>query len=201
MPVNIANIVEVGMDELATANEEHSCIMATAVLLEVFRALDVSGAYPLTVKPRILNPAFVERLKVEPFPSTDKQIADWTAEGCSMVAIGHGDPTPHNWPGHLVIVVPNAFRGKSLVIDPTITQASVPAWGIELRPLMFPAPDSFLAGDTEFKAPVNGSMVVYKAFPHDRSYESTRLWTNNQKRLAIIGKILERIVPLVHNEA
>jgi hypothetical protein len=194
MPVNIANMVEVAMDELATANEQHSCIMATAVLLEVFRALDVNAAYPLTVKPRILNPAFVERLKAEPFPSTDKQIADWTAEGCSMVAIGHGDPTPDNWPAHLVSVVPNAFRGKALVIDPTITQASVPAWGIELRPLMFPAPDSFLVGAAEFKAPVNGSMVVYMAFPHDRSYESTRLWTNHQKRLVIVGKILERIV-------
>jgi hypothetical protein len=195
MPENFANIVEATMDELAIANEQHSCIMATAVLLEVFRARDVNGAYPLTVKPRILSPAFVERLKAKPFPSTDKQIADWTAAGCSMVAIGHGDPTPDNWPSHLVIVVPNAFRGKALVIDPTITQASIPEWGIELRPLMFPAPDSFLLGDTEFKAPVNGSMVVYMAFPLDRSYESTRLWTNNQKRLAIIGKILKRIVP------
>jgi hypothetical protein len=189
----IAEAVKIVMGELSAVHEQHSCIMASAVLLDVLLSIGIDGAYPLTVKPRILNPQFVRRLRTESFPTTSQQFAEWSAAGCSMVAIGHGTGTSDSWAGHLVVVVPNAYAGKAIVIDPTITQASVPDWGIELRPLMFVAPASFLQGDREFKAPVNDSMIVYMAFPSDHSYETTPLWSNRQKRDVIVRNILNQI--------
>src|SRR5690349_15022089 len=107
--IDFQTLILAVLDELHAASEERSCIMAAAVLLDVLRARGVKDAYPLTVKPRILNPKFAERLNNESFPETPEQFAQWEAAGCFMVAIGHTEGSADQWPAHLVVVIPNAI--------------------------------------------------------------------------------------------
>ena len=186
-------LYQVVIEELERVGENHSCIMAAAVLIDVLNTQGVKDAYPLTVKPRILNPKFTSRLKREPFPQTPQLQAEWSADGCSIVAIGHGEGSSRQWPAHLIVIIPKALDGRNAALDLTVTQANVPAWGIELIPLMMAVPDEFLKGAKEFKAPVNGSIVIYQAFPEDRSFEETPLWRKKEGRNPIVNRILSRL--------
>lgn len=186
-------LYQVVIEELERVGESHSCIMAAAVLIDVLNAKGMKEAYPLTVKSKIFDPKFASRLKREPFPQTPELLDEWMADGCSMVTIGHGEGSSRQWPGHLIVIIPKALGGRNAALDLTVTQANVPAWGIELIPLMMAVPDEFLTGAKWFRAPVNGSIVIYEAFPEDRSFEETPLWSKKKRRNSIVKRILSRL--------
>ena len=77
--------VQVVIEELEKIDEKHSCIMAAAIIIDALTYLKIDNAYPLTVKPRILNPQFVERLKNEAFPDTPEKLNQWKNDGCNIV--------------------------------------------------------------------------------------------------------------------
>ncbi len=189
----LSAIATITTEELKHAREDRSCIMAGVVYLEVLSGLGFEGAYPLTVKPQVFNPAYAERQRTRALPSSEEDREEWSAAGCKFVAVGHGEGRPDAWAGHLVAVVPDVDSGKALVVDLTIPQANVPKWGIELRPLAFLARADFLSGAAEFKVPVNGSLAVYMAFPDDRSFERTPVWVKTSKRRTIVRGILKRV--------
>ncbi len=191
--MDLQELIFTVQDELHRASEEHSCIMAAAVMLDVLRAKGIESAYALTVKPRVLNPKFAERLNQEPFPQTTEQSAQWEADGCYMVAIGHGEGSPNEWPAHLVVVIPNALKGRDAVCDLTITQASVPRWNIQLAPILVGVRESFLDGSEGFALTINGCRVIYRAFPEDDSFKRTPIWTKRLKREAIAKRVLRRL--------
>ena len=194
--VNLINSIARATDqELEHLGEKHSCIYASAVLLEVLKVKGFADAYPLTVKPVVLNPPFVERLKTQPFPDDPETQAKWAQDGCCMINIGGGNAvsTDRQWAGHLVVTLPNFFDDRHAICDLTITQASKPEWGINLVPTFVRVPASFVNGETEFKAPVNGSFIVYKAFPEDHSFESASVWTNQTYRDLAVKNILARL--------
>lgn len=180
-------------DELHKASEGHSCIMAAAVLLDVLRAKGVRDAYPLTVKPRIFNPAATERLSREPMPQTPEQIAQWEAAGCFMVAIGHGEGSANEWPAHLVVVIPKALNGRDAVCDLTITQANVPAQNIRLGQIMVSVREEFVNGTEDFGVTINGCCVIYRAFPEDESFKQTPIWKKKLAREMIARRVLKRL--------
>jgi hypothetical protein len=180
-------------DELRKASEEHSCIMAAAVLLDVLRAKGIRDAYPLTVKPRIFNPAATERLGREPMPQTPGQIAEWEAAGCFMVAIGYGEGSASEWPAHLVVVIPKALKGRDAVCDLTITQANVPAQNIRLGQIMVGVREEFVSGTEDFGVTINGCRVVYRAFPEDESFKQTPVWKKKLAREMIARRVLKRL--------
>ena len=189
-----SRLVGIIAEELEKTSENLSCIMATSVILNVLSHLGVDNAYPLTVKPRILNPKFAERLKHEPFPSTPEELAKWEADGCSIVSVGYPKASSKNqWNGHLIAIIPRGFNNRNWALDITITQANLPEWGIELDPLMMSVSEEFLNGTKEFKASINNSLVVYWAFPADRSFEDTPIWQESEKRDYIVRQILSRL--------
>jgi hypothetical protein len=191
--MNWQQLIHAVLDELHRASEERSCIMAAAVLLDVLRARGVNDAYPLTVKPRILNPRFTERLNDEPFPQTTEQLAQWDADDCHIVVIGHGKGSETEWPAHLVVVIPNALNGRDALCDLTITQANVPDWGIVLGAVLVGVRESLVDGSEDFGVTVNGSRIVYRAFPENQSFKRTPIWTRKLRRNAIVKRVLGRL--------
>jgi hypothetical protein len=180
-------------EELEHAGEGRSCIFAAAVLLRVLRHKGYTAAYPLTARAIIYNPKSVERLRRwEAHPTDPAAQREWLTDGCRWLGLGVGTnaPPPGHWLGHLVVVLPNLFGDRHAVCDLTLAQASKPEWGIELGPACIRVPDTFTKGATEFKASFNGSLVVYLAFPDDRSYEATQAWTNNALCQSVAARVL-----------
>jgi hypothetical protein len=193
IPMDWLRLIRIVLQELEEASEEKSCIIATAVLLEVLNSKRVKGAYPLVVKYKILNPQFTKRLKKEGFPQAPEQIARWQADGCAMVAITNVTAARNDWPGHLVAVIPNGLNGRDAICDLTITQANVPPWKIILRPICMGVRSSFLEGSEDFGLTMNDCQIIYRAFPDNRSFRETPLWKNKLGRHSIVKRVLERL--------
>jgi hypothetical protein len=60
----------------------------------------------------------------------------------------------------LAVVAPNVFDDRHALCDLTVTQAHKPEWGIHVSPMIVRVPESFVKGQTEFKAAANGSLVI-----------------------------------------
>jgi hypothetical protein len=192
---DLSGVITAVLQELERAGERHSCITAAGVLLDVLHVCGISDAYPLTVRARVLNPTFAERLQREPFPTCPETLQEWTAAGGALVLIGkngQADIGPDYWDGHLVIVIPGALSGRPATCDLTLVQANRPELGIDLMPVTFTATERFLAGEQERHLRVNGSLVVYKAFPGDCTYETAPAWTGNH-RATIARRVLTRL--------
>jgi hypothetical protein len=77
--------------------------------------------------------------------------------------------------------------------DLTITQASKPDWQIEMRPLIVVVSEAFVRGEKEFNADVNGCLVIYKAFPADRAFEKSPLWTDKGRISALAKGVMAKL--------
>lgn len=186
-------LVQTIMEELDRIGEAKSCIMAVSVLLRVLHLKGLKGAYPLTVKPRILNPKFTARLEKESFPSTPEIMNEWNSDGCAMVAIGHGEGSSDQWPAHLVVVIPKALKGKDAICDLTITQANKPEWDIQLGQILVGVRESFINGTEDFAVTINGCRIIYRAFPDDISFKQTPIWKKRLKRDLTVKRVLKRL--------
>ena len=186
-------IVQTIMVELERAGEANSCIMAASVLLRVLHLKGLKGAYPLTVKPRIFNPKYTARLESEPLLSASEIKNGLKEDGCAMVAIGHGEGSKDQWPAHLVVVIPQALKGKDAICDLTITQANKPDWDIQLGQIMVGVRDSFINGTEAFGVTINGCRVIYKAFPDDISFKGTPIWKKRLKRDLVVKRIMKQL--------
>jgi hypothetical protein len=181
------------LEELDKIGEAQSCILVTAVLLDVLKAKGIKDAYPLTVKYKVLNPKAAERVKNEMLlPQTPEQVAQWNASGCAIVSITDEDTTTH-WAGHLVVVIPKGLKGRDAICDLAITQASAPEWDIRLYPVLMGALDSFLNGTEKFSVPMNGCLIMYEALPDNQSFRQTTLWKHSLKRELTVKRILKRL--------
>lgn len=181
------------LDELHGASEEHSCIMAASVLLDVLRAAGVKGAYPLTVQVRVLNPRLTERMKDESLLQSPELFSRQRPDDEGIVTIGGGEASDDRWPAHLVVVIPEALKGRDAVCDLTIPQASVPDWGIQLAPVVVGVREAFVDGSECFGITMNGCRVIYKAFPEDQSFRQVPVWKKTLKRQAIVRRVLKRL--------
>jgi len=112
-----------------------------------------------------------------------------------MISMGVGEVQSNEgqWFGHLVVVLPNFFEERHAICDASITQASKPEWNINLVPVFARVPDSFVEGKTEYKAPVNNSLIVYRAFPQDHSFDTAPVWRNQAYRDLAVKNIRERL--------
>lgn len=186
-------LVYTTLEELDRVSESKSCIMATAVLLDVLKARGIRDAYPLTVKYKVLNPKFTERLNSEPFPQTPEEIAKWQNDGCAIVAITNEINSDTHWAGHLIAVIPKSLKGKDAICDLTISQANVPEWNITLGSVVVGVRDSFKDGIEDFGVTMNGCQVIYRAFPGNQTFRQTPLWKQSLKREALVKRILKRL--------
>jgi hypothetical protein len=182
------DVAQAVRDELVAEGQEHSCILAASVFLEVLARHGLGGAYPLSVAVRLWNPAAVRFVKKHGFPRGDIP-AEWKATGCVAVAIGQtGKPaTDEQWDGHLVVVVPQVFNPNHALFDLTIPQVN--QCGMNLGPIVAEVPDRFVKGATEHQMPVDGHQVGYKVFPADKSFETAQAWTDRTVCLQIADRI------------
>ena len=72
-------------------------------------------------------------------------------------------------------------------------QANKPDWHIELQPVIVPVPEAFVRGEREFKPERNGCMIVYKAFPQDREFEKSVLWTHIGGLEVLAGRVVSKL--------
>lgn len=150
----------------------HSCIDAAALLTKVLHRVGKSKAYRLTVNVRLINAAFQRYVEAHGFPQDEATARDCNDAGGATIILGRDAPEipEGNWPGHLVVIVPYAFGDRHALLDPSITQAEWPEFGITLRPLCLRVGDEFVKGKKEAKFKVNGTLMIYDAYPDDHTY-------------------------------
>src|SRR5262249_33605690 len=113
-------------DELGRIGEQHSCIFASAVLVEVLHRVGYPAVHPLTVRALIFNREFVEWEKVYGRPTDPVDLARCQAAGGRMIGLGAGPAEaapPGRWAGHLAVVLLNLFGDRHGLSDITVTQA------------------------------------------------------------------------------
>jgi hypothetical protein len=102
----------------------------------------------------------------------DKTLGNYDADG--------------NWLGHLAVVA------DGVLIDPSIGQLNDERYKICFDPpaLTAPASDVFLSGKEPLVFGMDGMLVGYFAYPDERTFESSRSWTNAEFRaqLKAIGE-------------
>jgi len=190
--MDLQTLIFTVLDELHGVSEQHSCIMAGAVLLDVLRAKGIKDAYPLTVKLRILNPKLTARLKDSSLLQTPELLQPESDEE-GTVTIGHGEGTANQWPVHLIVIIPKGLKGRDAACDLTIIQASVPDWGINLAPIIVGVREAFANGSEHLGVTMNGCRVMYTAFPEDHSFKQTPIWKKRLKRDLIVKRVLKRL--------
>jgi hypothetical protein len=97
------------------------------------------------------------------------------------------------WPGHLTVIIPNLLAEKHLMLDPTIIQANHPGTGIDIPPLAALVMDDFVSGEKVRKMTVNGSTLLYKAFPDDKSYQEKSNWEKLIASPHVVDRVLARL--------
>jgi hypothetical protein len=147
-------------------------IEGAALLTTALQEVGIAGARPLTVGVTILNPAYWAFVKAYGPPRDEVSPAACHDAGGAIVVLGKGaDPVSGAIrPGHLVVIVPGAFGGNDALLDPTITQADRPDWGIHRRPLCLKVSDDLVSGRSPANFEVNGSLLRSTSDPEDRGY-------------------------------
>jgi hypothetical protein len=166
-------ICEEVVEELNKHRIQHACIHGSAVLTKVLRGVAFPEAYPLAVGVRIFNKAYQEWVDAHGIPGDDASADACDDAGGSIIFIGKETEPPVDrtrWHGHLAVVIPMAFGDRHAFLDLTITQANRPDRGIELQPVCFRVRDEFVRGSDSVSFEVKGTLLIYKAYPEDFSY-------------------------------
>lgn len=151
---------------------QHSCIDAASLLTKVLHTVGISNAYRLTVNVQAVNEAF--RRYVDTYgPPADEAAHQACFDAGGAIAVVGRDATDipkGNWAGHLTVIVPGAFGDKHALLDPSITQADWPEFGIVLQPLCLRADQDFVSGMRSARYEIGNVLLIYDAYPDDHSY-------------------------------
>lgn len=172
----------------------HHCIEAAAVLVRTFEKEGVE-AYPLTVGVKVMNPAMTLFTKRNGKPPHDEEtMMQCHAEGGAIVVLDpESEETPQgNWPGHLVVIVPQAFGELHAMIDLTIPQVNDPDWDISVKPMLVQVSDKFVTGDS-FSAESNGAMLIYRSYPENRTFGEWDELINSDEADRLSEMVIESI--------
>ncbi len=176
----IGEIMPIVVNTLNSYGFRDHCIQGSALLTTVLHRAGMPGAYPLTVGARILNEAFQRYVDIHGMPLDEASGKACDDAGGVTIILGRGAPEvspdqlqiqEDKWLGHLAVIVPGAFGEKHALLDPTITQAHRPEFGVVMQqPLCSRVPEEFVLGGRIAKFDVNKTLVMYQAYPDDRSY-------------------------------
>jgi hypothetical protein len=191
----LERIMDALVSEQAAVEGPLSCIGSSAALLNVLHDLGYNTAYALAVEVKILNPVATqsaERAGWVPGAAQPKEGSCCVCLGTEGAEVGSD-----NWPGHLVVVLPNFFGARHILLDPTIMQANKPGTGINLPPILATVRDDFTSGAKVRKLTANGCAVIYKARPDDLSYKQGGYWD----RLRAGSPVSDRVLYLLRTSA
>jgi hypothetical protein len=184
----IMRIMDAFIAEQTAAGGVLSCIASGAALLNVLHGLGYDKAYALTVEARVMNPIATRYAEQCGWQTG---VGD-APEGSVMVSVGPetGDVGLGNWAGHLVVILPGFLGERHILLDPTIMQANKAGSGINLPPISVTVRDDVTSGEKIRKLAVNGSTVMYKARPDDRSYREGSGWDRIRKDVVLSDRVL-----------
>lgn len=179
------------IEELDTQNELNSCIFSCTVIQDILPELGIHDAYPLTVKPSILNPKLARDYGNNLNFSLVRN-SDWEANGFAMIKFGQDEQNSEIWPAHLVTIIPNTFSGKAALLDITIMQANSEEFDIRLQPILTGVSEKFLLANEICRISINDCAIFYQAFPQDLSFKDTLIWKDRTKQKLTSQAILSR---------
>jgi hypothetical protein len=183
-------------EEMIRLEEQHSCILTSAILTEVLHRKGYQSAYTLRVRVRIVNRAFKDYVQRYGPPNTPDAMARCDAAGAAMIGLGEGpaEAMPEGrWPGHTVVIIPGVISDGHLMSDATITQVNRPELQIELQPFVAAVQDAFVKGERPFREELNGCLLSYTALPGDREHEATELWTSKLGIALVVDMVMSRL--------
>lgn len=176
----------------------HSCIDSAALLTHVLHATGFRDAYRLTVNVRIINEAYRKYVETYGEPTNEATGKACDDAGGARINLGKdsedlGEVPEGNWPGHLTVIVPKAFGDRHALIDPSITQANWPEYGIVLPPVCLKVTDDFVAGQRPAPFEVNKTLLIYDAYPKDDSYNRDGDCMNKDGIETAVAIVLKRL--------
>ena len=169
-----------------------SCIGSTAITIDVLKALDIP-AVPFPCRVQIFNAKFIERvLREGRFPAGRQEIVEWT-EGTGLWSVGLGYPKPGELNvGHLAAIVDNKY-----IVDASLDQASRPEHDLILPGVLVgPVSRDFRRAKHDARLQVTGpkgQVLVYEATPKTTAYLKSLDWTEPQRRIDVVRRILAQL--------
>jgi hypothetical protein len=79
------------------------------------------------------------------------------------------------------------------MLDLTIQQVNKQGAGLDVPALFLPVSDEFVRGGRSHEQEVNGSLVIYKAFPKDLGFQTSEIWAIRSKTTWFVDKIVAKI--------
>jgi hypothetical protein len=178
------------------------CLPASRALLDFYEALGIP-ARPLVVRPIIFGKTdgidWLEVNKTVPLvalfktaeesPDANHALELTLPSGPVTVpyrSLGHthgaealGSYAPDgSWNGHLAVVVENQM------IDLTLGQINSATFGIQFEPpyAVLETDPQFLSGQGPYIGVQDGMLVIYRAYPDEKTYEQSKSWTDPRFR-------------------
>jgi hypothetical protein len=172
-----------------------SCISGSAILARALHRFGYLDAYRLSVGVQVHNPATREWVEEYGGPPTNEaEQAAFDASDAFLITIDKTSPvTDLQWAGHVAVVVPNTRQDRHTFVDLTIPQVNRPDRGVLLRPVIAPVTDQFVNGEDQFAPMVDGSLLIYDAFPDDDSYNVKGDCMTDQELEPTVEKIIKRL--------
>ncbi len=166
-------IVQAVIEDLTQGDLMQSCVQASTILAEVLKRTGFPEAFPLTVSVTAVNTPMAKRLYER---SDSSVLPDEGAfeNGEYAAVIDMDDPVEgRQWPGHLVVIVPNYFRERHAMIDVTIGQLNAPDKGVVLEPLTVPVEEAFVKGSARHTEFVGSNALFYQSHPADTTWQDS----------------------------
>lgn len=157
-----------------------SCIASTAISIKVLNHFGIQ-AFPMPAHMAVFNQRYLdmmERLADRPEESiTDEEKQYWLEEGAWSLEVEDREV------GHVVACT------KKLLIDMSIDQATRPAKGIILTPLVLEIKEDFFEGEHAFTQ-MNDCLLVYQANPRRLDFLRSKDWTEPNRHDRIVSEII-----------
>jgi hypothetical protein len=196
---DLLNVARVVQHEVYAHYKVHSCIPAATIMAEVLTLLGMDGIYTLTVHARVYDPRFSTKVGMPSNGLKDwmtrmERVSKTTPHTIVVVGGGKAEDMPEGWAGHLITVVPKFDGEKAVFFDLTVMQADRPEAGIKLRPVVLKVNPKFLSAEEVAAISINGSLIIYKSFSDNHTYEDTALWQDKATHNDIVMRCLSVLI-------
>jgi hypothetical protein len=183
----VKTLVEFGRPRILREFNRDSCIVSTAVGIDVFQRRGIK-ARPLCVKLMVFNAIAANEMTRLNRMLTEDEVKE--LKGAWVVGVGYGEPQPGKIGGHLV-----AVTDDNEMLDLSLDQVQRPQYNMELTPAWFQVdnPNEFFGNKQAFVVYHDNCLLIYN-LNESNAYEKSPDWTDVNRRRQIVNDILQRIV-------
>lgn len=174
-----------------TVRIPNHCILSTAITIDVMRNFGIQ-ATPMPVKVEVFDPVTTKSYykKMVKKPNTNWTPRDAVSSRSHIIFIGYGNGKSPAV-GHLVSVL-DIEPEPGVLIDLSVTQASRPEKGINIRPLVSPVTSEFRSFKevliVETEKP-NNCILLYNPDPNNSEIFNSGDWIDKKRREQIVKTI------------